>query len=81
MRKFNENLTTMEDVDIVKRIKKHSRFEILHDYITTSARKYDKYGYYRVQCIYVVIVILYLFKAPQPVLLTILSKIKTNRIT
>jgi hypothetical protein len=77
---YDENLTTMEDIDIVKRIKKHLEYKVIKQYITTSARKYELYGYYRVQSVYVVIVILYLLKARQPVLLKILSRLKTIKV-
>ena len=73
---YNENLTTMEDVDIVKRIKKCTHFEVIYKYITTSARKYETNGYFKVQIVYIIVVVLYLMRFPQSVLLRILAQIK-----
>lgn len=49
---FREDLVMMEDQEIVHRLKKHSRFKVLNDVVTTSARKYLDNGVYRMQGIF-----------------------------
>ncbi len=46
---FREELIIMEDQEIIHRLKKHGRFKVLNDYVTTSARKYLDNGVYRMQ--------------------------------
>ncbi|PJJ75018.1 rSAM/selenodomain-associated transferase 2 [Thermoflavifilum aggregans] len=46
---FDENLQIMEDFDIVRRIQQHTRFHVLPDYVTASARKYEQNSWWRVQ--------------------------------
>lgn len=73
---FNENLTTLEDIDIVKRIKRMSNFRIIKTNIVTSARKYRKYGYYKVQMVFIVAVSMHLLGFKQKYILKTLSIIK-----
>lgn len=49
---FREDLLIMEDQEIIHRLKKHSRFKVLNDVVTTSARKYLNNGIYRMQGIF-----------------------------
>jgi rSAM/selenodomain-associated transferase 2 len=49
---FREHLMMMEDQEIIHRLKKHSRFKVLNDVVTTSARKYLDNGVYRMQGIF-----------------------------
>jgi len=49
---FREDLLMMEDQEIIHRLKKHSRFKVLNDVVTTSARKYLDNGIYRMQGIF-----------------------------
>ncbi len=49
---FNESLLLMEDQEIIHRIKRHSRFKVLNDVVTTSARKYLDNGVFRMQGIF-----------------------------
>ncbi|MEJ7610615.1 MAG: TIGR04283 family arsenosugar biosynthesis glycosyltransferase [Ferruginibacter sp.] len=49
---FREDLMMMEDQEIIHRLKKHSRFRVLNDVVTTSARKYLHNGVYRMQGIF-----------------------------
>ena len=49
---FNERLLMMEDQEIIHRLKKHTRFKVLKDVVTTSARKYLHNGVYRMQGIF-----------------------------
>ena len=56
---FNEHLLMMEDQEIIHRIKKHGRFKVMKDVVTTSARKYLDNGVYRMQAIFFRIWFLY----------------------
>jgi len=49
---FSEDLVMMEDQEIIHRLKKHGRFKVLNDVVTTSARKYLHNGVYRMQGIF-----------------------------
>ncbi len=49
---FREDLVMMEDQEIIHRLKKHSRFKVLNDVVTTSARKYLDNGVFRMQGIF-----------------------------
>lgn len=49
---FREDLLMMEDQEIIHRLKKHGRFKVLNDVVTTSARKYLDNGVYRMQGIF-----------------------------
>jgi rSAM/selenodomain-associated transferase 2 len=49
---FREDLSMMEDQEIIHRLKKHGRFKVLNDYVTTSARKYLDNGVFRMQGIF-----------------------------
>jgi rSAM/selenodomain-associated transferase 2 len=56
---FREDLLMMEDQEIIHRLKKHGRFKVLDDVVTTSARKYIDNGVYRMQWIFYRIWVLY----------------------
>ena len=56
---FNEELTLFEDQEIVDRLTKYSSFEVLPEYVVTSARKYRKNGLYRLQLVYFLLFLLY----------------------
>lgn len=73
---FDESLTTMEDIDLVKRIKQQASFKVIDKYITTSARKYRQHGYYKVQAIFVLVVLMYLLGFTQKSILKRLDPIK-----
>ena len=49
---FNESLGIMEDIEMVKRIKKYGEFHVINQYVTTSARKYLANGVYRLQILF-----------------------------
>jgi len=49
---FREDLIMMEDQEIIHRIKKHGKFKVINDAVTTSARKYLDNGVYRMQGIF-----------------------------
>lgn len=56
---FDEHLLVMEDQEIVKVLKKHSRFKVLQNRVVTSSRKYQKVGILKLQLIFLIIVVLY----------------------
>lgn len=56
---FREDLVIMEDQEIIHRLKKNSRFTVLNDFVTTSARKYLDNGVYRMQGIFYCIWFMY----------------------
>ncbi|HKJ30816.1 MAG TPA: TIGR04283 family arsenosugar biosynthesis glycosyltransferase [Balneolales bacterium] len=63
--RFRENLIVMEDNEIIYRIRKKSKFKIIPKSVTTSARKYEKNGYVRLQFIFTLIYCLYHLGVPQ----------------
>ncbi|AYN69165.1 glycosyltransferase [Euzebyella marina] len=46
---FNENYVIYEDSELIGRIYKTNNFSIIPDYVTTSARRYDAIGMFRLQ--------------------------------
>ena len=56
---FREDLLMMEDQEIIHRLKKHGRFKVLNDAVTTSARKYVDNGVFRMQRIFYRIWVMY----------------------
>ncbi|MBI2148750.1 glycosyltransferase [Candidatus Woesearchaeota archaeon] len=45
---FNSNLKKGEDGEFVRKIKKHSKFIILDDYVISSTRRFDQKGYIKI---------------------------------
>jgi len=72
---FDERLLIMEDNDIVRRLKKVSTFKIIPKQVVTSARKYKKYGLYRLQLSYVLVTLLYYCFVPQDKLIAVYKKL------
>lgn len=56
---FCEKHMVLEDQDLVKRIKRHTRFTVLPDTVITSARKYRENGIYKTQGIFFLIYFMY----------------------
>lgn len=56
---FDEKYVIMEEYDLIKRIKRTSRFYIIPKSITVSARKYSHNSWLRVQVVNLVIFVLY----------------------
>lgn len=56
---FDESLIVMEDQEIVRRIKKHTQFQVIPKYVTTSGRRYELIGVFKLQLIFTIIVLLY----------------------
>ncbi len=72
---FKKAFIIFEDNDIVCRLKRHGKFKLMQKSVTTSARKYVKYGVYRLQLGYYLLYFLYKFGASQKMLLRIYSKV------
>ncbi|MFV1882994.1 MAG: TIGR04283 family arsenosugar biosynthesis glycosyltransferase [Balneola sp.] len=62
---FREELIVMEDQDIVRRIKKKSRFKILSESVSTSARKYRQVGVAKLQLIFTIMFVRFYLGTPQ----------------
>lgn len=71
---FDESLTIMEDCDMVARIRERSRFAILPHQLVTSARKYRRNGYYRLQFLFSMIHLMYRIGYSQQSLIQFYSK-------
>jgi len=56
---FKENLTVMEDNEIIGRLRKHGTFRLLPQSVTTSSRKYESVGPLKLQWWFTVIFLLY----------------------
>lgn len=62
---YNEGLILMEDYEIIKRLNKKGKFEILRDAVTSSARKYRRNGVIKLQWHYFIIQVLYRIRISQ----------------
>lgn len=62
---FDENLIVMEDQEIVSRLKDHAQFSVIQKPVTTSARKYEQIGIFKLQAIFTIIVCLFYLKISQ----------------
>ena len=65
---FNERLLVMEDQEMVSRLKSHAQFGIIETPVVTSARKYQRFGVFRLQFIFSIIVVLFYLKISQEVI-------------
>ena len=65
---FNDQLLVMEDQEIVSRLKSHAQFGLIKKSVTTSARKYQRFGVFRLQFIFAIIVVLFYLKISQEVI-------------
>lgn len=72
---YNESLLIMEDQEIIHRIKKHGRFKVMNEAVTTSARKYRANGIFRMQAVFYRIWLLYYLGYSQGHLLKLYRKI------
>ncbi len=73
--KFSESMFIMEDREIINRITQFSKFVILPQYLITSARKYQHYGYWRLQAVYLLINIIYYLRFPQAKIVALQRKL------
>lgn len=72
---YNESLLIMEDQEIIHRIKKHGRFKVMNEAVTTSARKYRVNGIFRMQAVFYRIWLLYYLGYSQAHLLKLYRKL------
>jgi glycosyltransferase involved in cell wall biosynthesis len=70
-RKFDEDMLILEDREIINRITQYSKFVVIPGFVTTSSRKYNRYGYWRLQSVYVIINLLYYLRLSQPKIIVI----------
>ncbi len=56
---FDESHRIMEDIEIIQRLKTQTSFRILPQKVVTSARKYERNGYFRLQFLFGCIHLLY----------------------
>lgn len=78
---FDEKLIVMEDQEIIKRIKKFSRFKIIKKPVSTSARKYFENGIFKTKCTFYLIFIMYKLGFSQPELVNTYRKlIRMNKV-
>ena len=75
---FREDLLMMEDQEIIHRIKKHGKFIVMNDTVTTSARKYIDNGVFRMQGIFYRIWALYYLGYSQEQLLKLYRRLIRN---
>jgi rSAM/selenodomain-associated transferase 2 len=78
---FNKKMIVLEDQDIICNIRKYSRFKVMEESVTSSARKYMLNGIYKTQTIYYLIYMMYkLGFSQQKLVSTYKSFIKQNKI-
>lgn len=73
--KYNQAMQIMEDREIINRIYVVAKFKVLPSRLITSARKYQRYGFWRLQTIYVIVNILYYLRLPQDKLVLVYKKL------
>ncbi len=56
---YNSKLRIMEDYDMVYRLKSKTNFAVIKKWITTSARKYERVGMYKLQLKFATIYLMY----------------------
>ena len=77
---FDERLRVMEDQDLVRRLRRRTRFVLLRRSVTASARQYRSTGVYRTQLvIYPTMVVLYRLGTPQPALTQVYDRLRGLR--
>jgi rSAM/selenodomain-associated transferase 2 len=62
---FREDLSMMEDQEIIHRLKRHGKFKVMNAVVTTSARKYVDNGVYRMQAIFYRLWVMYYLRYSQ----------------
>jgi len=63
--RFDESLMVMEDQEIVRSIKKRTKFHIFKKSVTTSARTYERIGFLKLQFIFTLLLLMYYLKIDQ----------------
>jgi hypothetical protein len=66
---YREDMIMMEDQEITRRLRLHSRLRVLPGPIVTSARKYRENGVFRLQGAFYLLTLLYRLGVSQPTLL------------
>jgi len=72
---YNIDLQIMEDVDIINRIRKKSKFIIAPDKVISSARRYLYYGVIKTELTHLLILLMYMVGCNQQLLLSTYSKL------
>lgn len=72
--RFSESLAVMEDQEIIERLKSRAQFSLIQKKVITSARKYQRFGVFRLQWIFTIIVLLYYMGVSQKVLVDFYKK-------
>jgi rSAM/selenodomain-associated transferase 2 len=72
---FRKDHVVMEDQEIVRRIKKMTRFRVLKTAVVTSAQKYRENGIFRLQFIFSTIWLLYYLGLPQHKLVSLYNRL------
>lgn len=75
---FCEKHVVLEDQEMVKRLKKRSRFIVMEKAVLTSARKYLENGIYKTQTIFFIIYLLYRLRFSQERLVAIYRNLLTQ---
>lgn len=75
---FDERCIVMEDHEIIKRIAKNGRFQLLQFPLVTSSRKFFGNGPLRLMLIYLYIYLLYYLNKSQPMLLKTYRRLVSN---
>jgi rSAM/selenodomain-associated transferase 2 len=74
-RGFREDHIVMEDYDLVRRIRKRSKFVVIKKPVLTSARKYLENGFYKTQAVFFLIFFMYKFGYSQQKLVSTYRKL------
>ncbi len=61
---FRAEMVVMEDVEIISRVRKYSNFRKINKTVITSARKYKRNGYFKLQIIFGLMHLLYFLGYP-----------------
>jgi rSAM/selenodomain-associated transferase 2 len=72
---FHEDHIVMEDYELVRRIRKGSKFVVLKKPVLTSARKYLENGFYKTQAVFFLIFFMYKFGYSQQKLVSTYRKL------
>lgn len=72
---YRPELLILEDQEIIRRLRQHSRFCILPATVTTSARKYHENGVFRLQGIFTLLTLLYRLGVSQSQLLRLYRRL------
>ena len=58
---YDSELTVFEDIEIIERIKQETRFKVIQETLTTSARRYRDNGIFRLQSLFAILHLMYTF--------------------